>query len=106
MDESPFGEDAPVVTMTEAQSEGENTKTDARIWHGVQDNEGLDTVKPALPEVLQESDRTDKEWILITRARVSEKANGAYCREFGNTTTSGDQSTHSIGMQSWSDMPE
>lgn len=50
-----------VYTLTKAQTEGKKTKTDAKIWHRFFDNDGMDTVKTAMPEVLQVSDETDKE---------------------------------------------
>lgn len=61
MDDSPLKEDVPVLTVPEVQPEEEKTETNARDWHIISGNKGLETVKPALPEVLQVSYGTELE---------------------------------------------
>lgn len=60
MEESPLEEDVSVLTITKALPE-EKTKKYAKIWHSLPSNEGLDNVRPAMPDVLQVLDGTDKE---------------------------------------------
>lgn len=61
MDKSPLKGDRTVLMITKAQSKAEKTKTNAEVWPSLHSNDGLDPVKPALPEVLQILDENDKE---------------------------------------------
>lgn len=60
---------------------------DAKNWHSLLSNDGLDTLKPALSDELQMSAKTDNERSHTTRELVTEQANNLYCRKA--TTTVG-----------------
>lgn len=59
--------------LTEAQP-GEKSKTDDEIWHSLSGNEGLRTVEPVRPDVLQALDGAGEERPLMTSDLVTERA--------------------------------
>lgn len=44
MDQSPLGDNIPVLMESKEQAEGGNTKTDPKIWNCIPSDEGLRTV--------------------------------------------------------------
>lgn len=64
MEESPLEDYVPVLMIPEAQPQGGNTVTHKNICHSPPCNDGMDTIKPALSEVLHVSDGTvSKIWL-------------------------------------------
>lgn len=59
-------------------------ETEAKVWHSLPGNRGIETVKLALKLALKLSDGTKKGRLLSTRDLVTEQANGPYCSEVAN----------------------
>lgn len=55
------------------------------MWHCLTGNDGMDTVKADLSEVLKLSDGMEKERQFTTSKCMTEQVNGLPCREFVNT---------------------
>lgn len=70
--------------VTKAQPEGQKTQTDATFWLILPDNNGMDTVKLAMPKAFQASDGTNKERPLTKNEFLTEQANDSYYREVSN----------------------
>lgn len=51
------------------------TEMHTQFWHSMPCNDGIDTVKLSLPNVLQVLDGTDKKQSVTTSAFVTEQAN-------------------------------
>lgn len=60
MHKSPLKGEVLVLPIVEEPPEGAETKTDANGWQSLLRNESLDTMKPALPDILQVTDGTHK----------------------------------------------
>lgn len=58
---------------------------DAKTWKRILGNDGTDTIKPALPGVLQTPDGTDKEIVLTAIGFVMYLAKDPYCAVLANT---------------------
>lgn len=84
MDEFPLEDDVPVLEITNGQPEEENTEKHAKFLHSLPGNEGLESVKPALPKVLQVSSSAEKGRSLMTKKLLTGQANDHYCREVAN----------------------
>lgn len=55
IDKYPLEDDVLVLRITRTQAEGKPTKTKTRIWRSVLSNDGMDTIKTGLLDVLQVS---------------------------------------------------
>lgn len=71
MNGAPLEDDVPVLMITEAQLEGRRTETDTKILHSIPCDDGMNTEKSALPEILQMSDGTVNKEPLTTRNSVT-----------------------------------
>lgn len=58
---------------------------DAKLWHSLPENEGLDTVKHIRSNRLQVSDVTEKERWVTTSYLLTEQGSDTTCTEGGNT---------------------
>lgn len=67
MDDSILEDDVPVLKIAKVQTERKKTKADTKIGHSLPCDDGIATVKPALPEVLQVLDGTVDDELLTTR---------------------------------------
>lgn len=85
MDESPLQDDVPVLKIAKARPEGGKTRTDSEIRYILPGNRGLITVKPAMSEVSQVLDGTDKKGLLTTSEFVTEQVSDPSFREVSNT---------------------
>lgn len=72
MNESQLEDNLAVFSITGAQPKTEKTETDTKFYDHFPSNEGLDTVKPAVPKVPQVSDGTDKNALLTTSNFMTE----------------------------------
>lgn len=82
MDESPRGHDVTTLTMSKVQPEMEKTERDTKVLQALPCKNGMDTVKPALPNVLQVSDGTISEKKLTKRSFLTARIIEHYYRKF------------------------
>lgn len=75
----------PVLMMAEAQAEDVNTERNTRIWHSLPYNDGMNPVNSALPDVLQRSDVTASDKLLMTCGFVTAQMTDPYYMEFATT---------------------
>lgn len=78
-------DDIPVLIITERKPEGVNTGLDTDTWCGLSRNDGRDSIKSAIPVILQVSNGTFNETSLTTRDFVTTQMGGPYCRVVAST---------------------
>lgn len=100
MDKLPPEDSLLVLKIPKALLEGEKTEKEASLWQSLRGNQGLDSVKPALPEALQVSDGTETEWLAATSAFLTENANEPHYREVASTLASGYPCIHTKWAES------
>lgn len=74
MDESPLENNVAVLTINKAQSEGKITDIEGKIWHGLSNNEVLDSVNRSCTKISRSSDVNDEERPLKRSELMTEKA--------------------------------
>lgn len=85
MAEYPVEDDVTVLKTTAAQPEAEKTETNTNTWRRLPCNDGMDTTKHALSEVLLGSNGTVNEHLLTTRDLLTAQTIDPFCRKVGTS---------------------
>lgn len=81
MNDSPFGDNVLVPVITEEQPVGGKTERNTKTWHSLPCNNGIETIKPAFPDIVKVSDGTVNEKRLNTRDLVTAQMIDTYSTE-------------------------